>query len=160
MGMDGLTRAGMELVGAIVGRSVASDSLPSLPTSLFHVEHSPTSRVRHSDPHGAKLVDMEATNTAEMFHVEHRQDSPLLPPTGYSGDTTNKGEHMNTSEAMTVLVNAITAQVLAGIESTIESAVENAISDHNIEFDHDDFVTDSQVRDIVEDLISGATISL
>lgn len=158
--MDGLTRAGMELVGAIVGRGGSMASLPCLPTPLFHVEHSPNSRTRHSDPHGSMVVDMEATNTAGMFHVEHSQDSPLHLPTGYSGDTTNKGEQMNINEAMTTLVNAITEQVLAGIESTIESAVENAISDHNSDFDHDDFVTDSQVRDIVEDLISGATISL
>ena len=106
------------------------------------------------------VVDMERTNTAEMFHVEHRQDSPLHLPTGYSGDITNKGDNMTTSEALNALVNAITQEVLAGIESTIEAVVENAISDHNSEYDHDDIVTDQQVRDIVEDMIAGATISL
>lgn len=81
---DAHLRAGMALVDEIAmgGAVLRIGSLPLPPTQLFHVEHSPTSRVRHSDPDGGKLVDMERTNTTECSTWNIPQDSPLQPSVG------------------------------------------------------------------------------
>mgnify|MGYP006267614595 CR=1 FL=1 len=151
----------------------ASGSLPQHPNSLFHVEHSPDSR--QDSPLPAPVgygVDMNGDTDVpretsfpqppvdNLFHVEHSQESSLIPALGYSAVINQKEKAMTVQEALNELIEALTAQVLASVKAEVEDLIGDAISDHNSDYDHDEYAQRDDIRDIVEELLAGATISI
>lgn len=143
-------------VMAIDGGSGASCSLPLSPTPLFHVEHSPISRIRQSDPDSSTVVDMEATNRTECSTWNIPQDSPLPTPLDYSGGMDNDERHeMNITEALQAFTDALVTEVTERVNEKMERVAEMIVRD---EMSGTDFLSESDVESIVSDLLSGATI--
>jgi hypothetical protein len=173
--METYEQALQNVVDAILGRGGASGSLPQHRNAMFHVEHSPNSR--QDSPLPAPVgygVDMNGDDVPrgtsypqpvdnpvdKMFHVEHSQDSPLSPALGYSAVINQKENQMTVNEALNALVEAITEKVVDAVTSELETMIEDKISEHQSDYDHDEFAQRDDIRDIVEDLLSGASITL
>lgn len=168
--METYEQALRNVVDAILGRGGASGSLPQHRNTMFHVEHSPNSRQDSPLPapvgYGLDMNNGDDVSRGtsypqppvdNLFHVEH---SPLSPALGYGAVTNQKENQMTVNEALNALIEAITEKVVEEVTSELETLIEDKISEHESDHDHDDFAKSDDIRDIVEDLLSGASITL